>query len=140
MSKYPETLEEGIRFILVVDDDPVERQLYSAWIKEGLGELYVTVAVENLEIAKTVLNQCYPDCILLDYRLTNGNGLEYLEYLKGHYGEMPANVIFITGYKNEIMEQTALDAGATHFMYKQDLNADTLAKLVKKIVTRNMTG
>ena len=125
-----------IHFILIVDDDPADRELYSQWIRSQYADNCAIIAASGLAEAKEVLEQCVPNCIILDYRLLDGDGLDYLAYLKEYYGKVPDCVLFITGDQDEEIRKKALAGGATHFLHKSDLTTQSLIQQINKIILR----
>ena len=100
---------------LVVDDSRVIRKV-SRRILEDLG-FEVAEASDGVE-ALAWCSAVMPDAILLDWRMPQMDGLEFLKRLRAEPGGAAPKVIFCT-VENEIERiREALDAGADEFIMK----------------------
>lgn len=122
------------RFIMVIDDHPADRALYCEWLEGELGSGALVVGIDCLEEAKTTLETCRPDCIVLDHQLLDGTGLDYMKYLAEYYGNMPPIVLFISGVAEEDLGARAVSSGAVIFMPKNKLNPNLLNLAVRRIL------
>ena len=91
--------------VLVVEDDPVLRQLYrQALILEG----YAVVAVEDGVDALRVLDAPVPPgAVILDLNLPRLNGQAVLSELRAHADTVNIPVIVVTGQPEAIDKATA---------------------------------
>jgi len=71
-----------------------------------------------------------PDCILLDYNLPDGDGIEVLNQLRNDSGEHPCAIVILTAYGGEELAVRAMKAGASDYLPKGWLSADTLPRTV----------
>ncbi len=126
--------EVSKNFILVVDDNLTDRVLYCDWLEQSLDEDAMVIGVDNLAEAKTMLESCRPDCIILDHQLLDGTGLEYLKFLEEYYESMPPIVLFISGIAEEDLGARAVSKGAVIFIPKNKLNPNLLLLAVKRII------
>mgnify|MGYP006285904077 FL=1 len=63
-----------------------------------------------------MINRYYPDVMILDLRLHDGNGFEVMDYLAEHSLEIL--VIVLTNFATEHNEQKSYDKGAHYFFDK----------------------
>jgi two-component system chemotaxis response regulator CheY len=104
-----------LKTCLVVDDSRVIRKV-SRRILEDLG-FEVAEAGDGVE-AMAWCGAVLPDVVLLDWRMPQMDGLEFLRRLRGLPGGEAPKVIFCT-VENEIERiREALDAGADEFIMK----------------------
>jgi two-component system chemotaxis response regulator CheY len=104
-----------VKTCLVVDDSRVIRKV-SRRILEDLG-FEVAEAGDGVE-AMAWCSAVMPDVILLDWRMPQMDGLEFLRRLRGRAGGGQPKVIFCT-VENEIERiREALDAGADEYIMK----------------------
>jgi len=119
--------------ILLVDDDEIDRiavgrALRSAGLTANLQEVAtVPAAVRALE------NQAF-DCVLLDYKLPGGDGLDVLR--SANRDELPPPVIILTGQGDEMTAVEFMKAGATDYLPKHSLSGDRLAQSLRYAIER----
>jgi signal transduction histidine kinase len=119
--------------ILIVDDTPEDRETYRRLLRQG-GEheydfLETGSGAEGLALALAER----PDCVLLDYRLPDLDGLELLTQLPlgGRTdGQAPPPVIVLTGQGNEAVAVEAMKAGAQDYLVKDAISAQSLSRAV----------
>jgi DNA-binding NtrC family response regulator len=102
--------------ILVVDDDPdVRLDLGRALQKSGDGwdVRFAATAKGALALAASPVVKC----VLLDYRLPDGDGLGVLRDLKRARPELP--VVMVTGSGSEDVAVEAMRHGAADYVVKQ---------------------
>ncbi|MBL7216191.1 MAG: diguanylate cyclase [Desulfobacteraceae bacterium] len=75
-------------------------------------------ALRALETAKT-------DLVMLEHKLPDGNGLDFME--KMHEKNIETPVIVITGYGSEIIASRLIKAGAYDYLTKDMLNLETIS-------------
>lgn len=104
----------SIKSILMVEDNPEDRELY----RRLLHKIYVEGAVQILEAESGAdgLELCQkhiPECILLDYRLQDMDGLEFLSELKRVKNGHEFAVVMLTGQGDESIAVEAMKRGAS---------------------------
>ncbi len=101
------------RQVLVVDDEPDIREL----LEITLARMDIpSIAVENLEQARRVLEQRPFALCLTDMRLPDGNGIDLVRFIQKHCPGLP--VAMITAHGNVELAVEALKAGAFDFVSK----------------------
>ncbi|HTN88013.1 MAG TPA: response regulator [Sorangium sp.] len=113
--------------ILLIDDSEIDRTIYGRYLRD-----WADVEVKLIEAAtgKAALEECRkspPDCIILDYRLPDMDGLELLEKLK-RITEAP--VIFITGQPAPMMLTRAQSLGIAGYLWKEVLGSARLRETI----------
>ncbi|XXT16894.1 response regulator [Sorangium sp. So ce429] len=113
--------------ILLIDDSEIDRTIYKRYLRD-----WADVEVKLIEAAtgKAALEECRnspPDCIILDYRLPDMDGLELLEKLK-RITEAP--VIFITGQPAPMMLTRAQSIGIAGYLWKEVLGSARLREAI----------
>jgi two-component system response regulator AtoC len=117
--------------ILIVEDDKAQRELLAeALRKRG----FYVVGAENLAEAKELLEKRDFNALLLDYKLPDGDGLEFLAYLKKNYPNIPT--IMLTAYASVENAVSAMKAGAFHYLAKP-INLEELNLIVDKALEEN---
>ena len=108
--------------ILVVDDERSVREgLASALAQAG----YASRACDGIESARGELEKRRPACVLLDIRLKDGDGLQFLEEIRRSMPNIP--VIIATAYGDSDRTIHAMKHGAFNYVTKPfDLDAPSL--------------
>lgn len=98
--------------ILIVEDDGT----LSAGLCRALkGEDTETIPAENLHTAKEHLAKCEISLVILDVNLPDGNGFDFLTFVKNTYG---VPVIMLTANDLESDVVSGLEAGADDYITK----------------------
>ncbi len=118
--------------VLIVDDDEVDRMTIQRALRSRESPLAFTEAT-SCATAMAAL-QTYPrfDCLFLDYRLPDGNGLEFIQQLRNAGVRLP--VIVLTGQGDEEVAVELMKAGASDYLTKSKISADTLPRLLHNAV------
>lgn len=117
--------------VLVVDDDPEDRELVRRCLQEDDDPMEVTFA-EDGSRALEALSERVPDIVLTDLRMPSMDGLELVEQIHDEYPLVP--VILMTAKGNEQIAVQALRAGASSYVPKSDFRedlCDTLRQVVE---------
>ncbi|MBP0595414.1 response regulator transcription factor [Paraburkholderia sp. LEh10] len=99
--------------VFIVDDDVSVRESLQALIG------YAGLTAETYSSARDFLRRpraTVPNCLVLDVRLPDLDGLELQNHIASQRAEMP--IIFITGYGDVPMTVQAMKAGAVEFLTK----------------------
>jgi two-component system, cell cycle sensor histidine kinase and response regulator CckA len=115
--------------ILVVDDNAIDREQVRRW----LGGEYEIVEAASVHAAIARLEAGDVDCVVLDQRLPDGDGIDLLSELV--LRRLP--VLMLTAQGNERLAVQALKSGARDYMPKSQLSADVLRRAVAYALERN---
>lgn len=99
--------------VFIVDDDVSVRESLQALVH------YAGLTAETYASARDFLRRpraMVPNCLVLDVRLPDIDGLELQSHIASQRKEMP--IIFITGYGDVPMTVQAMKAGAVEFLTK----------------------
>ncbi|MBD2532414.1 PAS domain-containing protein [Nostoc flagelliforme FACHB-838] len=114
------------RTLLIVDDSPEDRELYRRYLLRDREYSYTfleaTLGRQGLELWQ----QHQPDVILLDYRLPDLDGLEFLAQLQPLSQRISLPVIVVTGQGNEAIAVQAMKAGAQDYLVKEQISPEGL--------------
>ena len=113
--------------VLIVEDEPEMCFLLELILNEETTKLE---HVRSLTAAKEFLRRETPSVILLDNRLPDGYGIEFLTYLKLYYPDI--KIILISGVDREV-EDAAIAHGADIFMNKP-FTRDELRSNIQRLV------
>jgi CheY-like chemotaxis protein len=119
--------------ILIVDDDPVIRNLLSQ-ILEGFQESGVRLlTAENGEAAMESIKREKPDIILLDVMMPKMNGFEVCDMVKRDPETKDIFIIMLTAKSQEIDKQKANSLGSDYYITKP-FNIDEIMRKVVDIL------
>jgi signal transduction histidine kinase/CheY-like chemotaxis protein len=118
------------RRILVVDDEPDNRDVIQSIVKDVLGYAVATASggFEALEAARD-----RPDLILLDIRLPDLDGLEVTRRLKADPLTAGVPVLALTALADDDDRQHAIDAGCVGCITKP-FNNEALAAAIAEVI------
>jgi DNA-binding NtrC family response regulator len=116
--------------ILVVDDEPVQRELISGFLKK---QGFEVIAAESAARALELFRQDTFDLILTDQKMANMSGLELLQAVHVINPETP--VILITAFGTIEAAVGALKQGAIDYLTKP-LNLEELLYRIRQVSDR----
>lgn len=114
------------RRLVVVDDDSTDRELVSRLLGGQYSVLQAANGREGIESHSTFK----PDCVLLDYRLPDMDGLEVLSVI----APQGTPVIMLTGEGDEDVAVGAMKGGAFDYVTKDQLEASRLSNAISNAI------
>ncbi len=120
-------MEETLK-ILVVDDDEVDRM----GVRRALKAAGVNVELfeaEDCNGAIAALRNTSFDCVFLDYRLPDQDGLTLINEIRSHGVKVP--LVVLTGQGDEQIAVELMKAGATDYLSKSRVSPETLAQVLR---------
>ncbi len=114
--------------VLIVDDDRVDRTVCQACLRESPIWQFEFAEAESVAGGVEIASSWRPDCILLDFVLPDGDGIEVLDRLP--VSERSCSIILLTAYGGEELAVRAMKAGATDYLPKARLSPDILPRAV----------
>ncbi|MEH2332662.1 PAS domain S-box protein [Nostoc sp.] len=116
--------------VFFVEDSAEDRALYRRFLEQD--DRY-TYDIYEFESGNKALQACQgkiPDVILLDYRLPDLDGLEFLTKLQRQTSNSQISVIMLTGQGDETIAVQAIKSGAQDYLVKGKLTSDNLRQAV----------
>ena len=135
----PPTLSEAqvpTTKILIVDDSVCDRDTYARYLQSEVDHFYEIVEAETLEDGLELWRSQCPDIVLLDVKLPDGDGLEFLEALNEEYPDQRLPVIVLTGQGDEATAVRAMKLGATDYLEKKDVTAISMSISIDQVRDR----
>jgi DNA-binding response OmpR family regulator len=121
----PQIRKSNIK-VLVVDDDPVIRQMFCSFLAgQGCQVMTATDGEEAVEVALTFL----PDLIFLDVIMPNMDGFQTLTQLRKIDKTKKIPVIIVTARTDSATLMEAIRMGANDFITKPFLSGDLSRKM-----------
>ncbi|HEY9727633.1 MAG TPA: ATP-binding protein [Chroococcales cyanobacterium] len=124
--------------ILLVEDDEVDRMAVSRALKKaGIPVEMATVVDCQGALAQLDRDIAAPyeqnfDCVLLDYRLPDGDALTVVQRVRGAGSRVP--LVVLTGQGDEQIAVELMKAGASDYLPKGKVSPETLARSVHNAV------
>ncbi|MEH1787160.1 MAG: PAS domain-containing protein [Nostoc sp.] len=114
------------RTLLIVDDSPEDRELYRRYLLRDREYSYTILEATLGQQGLELWQQHQPDVVLLDYRLPDLDGLEFLVQLQLLTQQPCLPVIVVTGQGNEAIAVKAIKAGAQDYLVKEQITPEGL--------------
>src|SRR5580658_3923627 len=119
-------MESGAITTLIVDDEPIARQV----LREELGfidDVHVVGEADNGRSALTAIEKLRPELVFLDLQMPVMGGFEVVRNLAGK--PMPI-IVVVTAFDQHAVQ--AFEAGAVDYLLKP-VSGDRLAKAVDRV-------
>lgn len=122
------------RTILIVDDSSEDRELYQRYLRSDPDYSYTILETSLGRQGLELWRQHQPDVVLLDYRLPDLDGLEFLAHLPSPMPQSCLPVIVVTGQGNEAIAVQAMKAGAQDYLVKEQITPEGLYLAVNSAI------
>ena len=116
--------------ILVVDDEPVQREMIGGFLKK---QGFEVIAADSAERALELFRQDAFDLVLTDQKMADMSGLELLQAVHTINAETP--VILMTAFGSIEAAVSAIQGGATDYLTKP-LHLDELLYRIRQVSDR----
>lgn len=118
-------MSQSSRTILIVDDSPEGRQ-YRHYLLRDRKYSYTILEASLGRQGLELWQQHQPDAILLNYRLPDLDGLEFLAQMSSQTQQASLPVIMAIGQGNEAIAALALEAGAQDYPIEGQITPESL--------------
>ncbi len=116
--------------VLLIEDDEDDYLLTRDLFEQAYGHHYSLTWESNPDKAIKLLGSTRFDVCLVDYRLGGITGIELIEMIQtDEHPEMAT--ILLTGVENHDVDLQATNAGATDYLVKSQLKAETLERSIR---------
>lgn len=120
--------------ILIVDDSDIDRDTYIRYLRSDTEYTYEIIEAENLEDGLEMWRSQSPEIVLLDVKLPDGDGIEFLETIAVGLTDPRSPVIVLTGQGDEQTAVRAMKLGASDYLEKKDVTAVSLCISISQVL------
>ena len=123
--------------VVMVDDSPGDRKLFRLYLEDMLGSRLKFQEADSAAAGMKLCESAQPDCVLLDYRLPDMTGLEFLTQIGRDPSEVPAfAVVMLTGLADEQTAVSAMKAGAQDYLVKDRITPEGLISAINRAMEK----
>lgn len=122
--------------VLIVEDSPKDREMYRRFLCEDSTVQFCCLEATSGEEALSIAEAQTPDCILLDNRLPDREGIELLPELLARRPGGLLPVVMLSGQGNELTAVQAMQRGAQEYVVKGMLTAQSLRHAVLNAIEK----
>ena len=131
------TDDDGTLHLLVVEDNPTDRS-WLVMMLDGADVCRHTLAyAETLATAEVMLHDDAFDCVLLDLRLPDGDGVESVRRIVGAAPETP--IVVFTGRTEKELGLESIEAGAQDYLVKGQVTGNVILRAARWATARHRT-
>jgi len=117
-------------YILIVDDDIVDRKLIRKMLMTDGMQLHSITEVESVSEGLYAIEDMHFDVILLDYSMPKEDGIELLREMRAKPNLGNTAIIMISTSENPSLALKCIEAGAQDFLPKSDITSASLNKAI----------
>ncbi len=111
----------------MVDPSAADRKLCRVLLEKTHGRKIEFFEADRASAGLDTCREMSPDCVLLDYKLPDMTGLEFLQRLRGTEAGHPFTaVVMLTAVSGEQVAISAMNAGAQDYLLKDRITAEGL--------------
>lgn len=124
--------------VVLVDDDEDDYLITRSLLGDIPGKTFEVTWIGAYDRALRYLGDCpLPDIFFFDYRLGAKTGVDLIHAVRRRWTDVP--VVVLTGKGDLRMDQEAMDAGATDYLVKSELDPDKLERCIRYALDRAKT-
>ncbi|MGC3991166.1 MAG: response regulator [Chthoniobacteraceae bacterium] len=112
--------------VMMVEDVDADRATFRRYLLKGCPFPCEIREAACFAQAEQMLQTKLPDCLLLDQRLPDGEGISLLRRIVTRFGEHSFGIVILTASGDVNLVATALKGGAHDYLRKDDLTAEQL--------------
>jgi diguanylate cyclase (GGDEF)-like protein len=121
--------------VLLVEDDPSYAEVLREQLAYAWGDAISLRRCESLADAVRAVHDDAPDCVLLDLRLPDSEGVESITTLRAAAPDVP--IVVLTALDEETVGLEAMQAGAQDHLLKADSDGRLVGRAVRYAVERS---
>ena len=122
--------------ILIVDDSPSDRSIFRRYLTQDKEVVYDFTESENITQAFETIKANKFNCILLDYDLPDGNGVELIEKINEAYGKNNVPIVMLSGSGSIEIAVETMRTGAHDYLVKSRATALDLIRAINNAIDK----
>lgn len=122
--------------VLIIDDEPADRLTYRRYLANDPLYQYTVLEAEHSAQALALCQSSRPDCLILDYRLPDEDGLALLQRLTAAAHPHLYPVVMLTGVENTAIAVQAMQSGVHDYLNKNQVTPDQLQRAVSNAIEK----
>lgn len=120
--------------LLLVDDDQDDYIIFKDLINQARGGKVALEWASSYEAGEQMLNANHYDAVFVDYYLGRKNGIKLIR--RTIERKYPAPIILLTGCGSYEVDLEAMNAGATFYLTKDEINPMSLERFIRYAIER----
>jgi len=116
--------------LLLVDDSETDRMSFRRFLRSAGDTAFSFHEAETIEEGLELFESVQPDCVLLDFNLPDGNGLEFAARARSERDGDSFAIILMTGQGSEELAMEAIKTGVTDYLPKRLADTHSLLRAV----------
>ncbi len=125
--------------VLIVDDSTEDRETVRRYLSKAHDSSFIQIDAETGEEGFDILKERIPDCILLDFRLPDMDGISFIRDVVDRPDLKKIPVIMLTGQGDESIAAESLKSGVQDYLVKENLNSDLLSRSIKYAIDKKQS-
>ncbi|MBN3946252.1 MAG: response regulator [Nostoc sp. NMS7] len=117
--------------ILVVGDDKVDRMAVRCALTKAGVQMELSEVGDSIDAFSALSATAY-DCVFLNYRLVDEDGLTLIQQLR--FSEIKVPLVVLTGQGDEQIAVQLIKAGATDYLSKSKISPETLSQVLRSAI------
>jgi signal transduction histidine kinase len=122
--------------ILIVDDNAHDRAALRRYLEKHDDTNYAFSEGPTVEESIDLCLRERPHCILLDYQLTDGTGLDFIQMLHQRVPPGTFPIVMLTATGNETIAVEAMKAGVQDYLIKGQAEPEVMVRAIRDAIFR----
>jgi signal transduction histidine kinase len=127
--------DQSNRRVLLVEDSEADREVVRRLLRQQKRTYTILEAVNGKE-GLAICADTQVDCVILDFYLSDMDGLQFLDALAAPTGQVPLPVALVTARDDDATAARVLARGAQDYLVKEALTSHALARAVENTIEK----
>lgn len=122
--------------LLMIDASDIKRRKYYCYLTSDHPCDYLIMEADSIARAKEICEEKKPDLILLSWQFPDGNGLEFLDWMKQHGQTALIPTLLLVNQKDEHIAAQITKSGIQDYLVKEHINPERLMRSLDNLLER----